>query len=559
MGNVILHLGLGLLLLLVFLGFLAKHFSSVSLLGKISALLLIAGTAFGIAIFWTGAHKPYRWILHWHIGITSAGAVLMLWNLIRHARQRQWSSSRIVGALAIAILIPAAVMSYQRGANNPSDRIVNPGLPPESMNEEGQGPKGPFFPSSAETNTGGKIPSNFFMTSDMCARCHEDIYKQWFSSAHHFSSFNNQWYRKSIEYMQDVIGTKPSKWCGGCHDHAIIFNGKMDTPIKDIVHTPEAQAGLSCTSCHSIVQVKSSMGQGDFTIEYPALHDLAASNNKWMEKLHDFLVYTDPEPHKKTFMKPFMRQDTAEFCSSCHKVHLDVPVNNYRWFRGFNEYDNWQASGVSGQGARAFYYPAAPMKCTDCHMPYVDATDPAATKGRVHSHRFPGANTALPYVNRDAEQLKVTQDFLKAEQVTVDIFAFSKAIPVESTTVRTSETGPELASTFAVGEESMSYGATQAVLREQIPVVAPIDKMNAAVTRGDEIRLDVVVRTRKVGHFFPGGTVDAFDVWLELQAMDDTGKIIYWSGRVEDNGKGPVEKGAHFYRSLLLDEHGNRN
>ena len=104
---------------------------------------------------------------------------------------------------------------------------------------------------------------------------------------------------KSIEYMQDVIGTKPSKWCGGCHDHAIIFNGKMDTPIKEIVHTPEAQAGLSCTSCHSIVQVKSSMGQGDFTIEYPALHDLAASNNKWMEKLHDFLVYTDPEPHKQ--------------------------------------------------------------------------------------------------------------------------------------------------------------------------------------------------------------------------------------------------------------------
>ena len=56
-------------------------------------------------------------------------------------------------------------------------------------------------------------------------------------------------------------------------------------------------------------------------------------------------------------MKPFMRQDVPEFCSACHKVHLDVPVNNYRWFRGFNDYDNWQASGVSGQGARSFYYP----------------------------------------------------------------------------------------------------------------------------------------------------------------------------------------------------------
>jgi len=39
------------------------------------------------------------------------------------------------------------------------------------------------------------------------------------------------------------------------------------------------------------------------------------------------------------------------------KTLQDVPVNNYRWFRGFNDYDNWQASGVSGQGARSFYYP----------------------------------------------------------------------------------------------------------------------------------------------------------------------------------------------------------
>ena len=91
------------------------------------------------------------------------------------------------------------------------------------------------------------------MTSETCKRCHEDIYEQWNSSMHHFSSFNNQWYRKSIEYMQDVVGTKPSKWCAGCHDHAVFFNGRFDTPIKEQINTPEAQAGLACTSCHSIV------------------------------------------------------------------------------------------------------------------------------------------------------------------------------------------------------------------------------------------------------------------------------------------------------------------
>ena len=557
MTNVLFHLGLGLLLLALFAFYLRKRFGSLQSIGKIATVCLFTGSILGIVVMATGAHRPYRWILHWHIGITTVGSVLFIVYLFQQFRQKKWAAGRLATALAVAVLLPAIVMSYQRGQSPSTDRIVNPKVPPVSMFEEGQGPKGPFFPSSGETNTGGKIPSNFFMTSEMCGRCHVDIFKQWNSSAHHFSSFNNQWYRKSIEYMQDVVGTKPSKWCGGCHDHAVIFNGMMDTPIKEIVNRPEAQAGLSCTSCHSIVHVKSTMGQGDFMIEYPPLHDLAASDNKMLEKLHDFLTYTDPEPHKKTFMKPFMRQDTAEYCSSCHKVHLDVPVNSYRWFRGFNEYDNWQASGVSGQGARAFYYPPAPLNCANCHMPLVDAKDPAAVDGKVHSHRFPAANTALPFANRDQEQFKVIEDFLKADQVTVDIFAYSKAIPRKTVEVRSGE-GPQLASTFGIGEESLSYGVTEAVIREPVEVIAPLDKVNATVVRGDEIRVDVVVRTRKVGHMFPGGTVDAFDVWLELQATDDTGRIIYWSGKVEDNGKGPVEKGAHFYRALLLDEHGNR-
>src|SRR5258708_6152580 len=215
-------------------------------------------------------------------------------------------------------------------------------------------------PSSAETNTKGTIPANFFMTSRTCGRCHRDIYNQWNSSAHHFSSFNNQWYRKSIEYMQDVTGTTPSKWCAGCHDHAVFFNGRFDRPIRPQIDTPEAQNGLGCTACTSIVPVKSTMGQGDFTIEYPPLHDLAVSENPVLSWGHDYLLKLDPRPHRQTFLKSFHTQQTPELCSSCHKVHLDVPVNAYRWFRGFNQYDNWHASGVSGERARSCDYPPRP-------------------------------------------------------------------------------------------------------------------------------------------------------------------------------------------------------
>ena len=124
-----------------------------------------------------------------------------------------------------------------------------------------------------------------------------------------------------------------------------------------------------------------------------------------------------------------MRTQTAEFCSTCHKVHLDVPVNHYRWTRGFNDYDNWQASGVGWQGARSFYYPAKPMACPDCHMPAEESSDAGAIAGAVHSHRFPAANTALPFVNNDADQLDETTKFLTDKELSVDIFGISPESP----------------------------------------------------------------------------------------------------------------------------------
>src|SRR5207245_1915171 len=115
----------------------------------------------------------------------------------------------------------------------------------------------------------------------------------------------------------------------------------------------------------------------------------------------------------------------------------------------------------------------------------------------------------------------------------------------------------ELATTFAVGEEAEAK-VTAATPAEVLPVTAPLSRVQPVVRLGDTVRVDVVVRTKKIGHFFPGGTVDAYDTWLELKGTDEKGQTIFWSGMVEDNGKGPVEKGAHFYRSLLVDARGNR-
>jgi Flp pilus assembly protein TadD len=563
-GVVLLHAAAGAVTAILLVLALARLLREGSFLVRAGWLLVAAGAVLGSVLIKTGtARTEWKW-LYLHILVSLIGVGLLVAGKLG---QRGWLASSVATAIlrtAVCLIVLTGIgygARYMREGWQSRSRIQNPAMPPDNMNGEGDGPEGSFFPSSAQVYGKQKIPSKFFMESDSCKRCHEDIYNQWFSSAHHFSSFNNQWYRKSIEYMQDTIGTKPSKWCGGCHDPAVLYAGLMDTPIKQIVHRPESQAGLGCMMCHSIAKVKSTMGQADFYLEYPKLHELAATKNPVARALHDFLIRLNPEPHRRVFLKPFMRTQTAEFCSSCHKVHLDVPVNHYRWFRGFNEYDNWQASGVSGQGARSFYYPPKPQQCADCHMPMESSKDAGNINGLVHSHRFPGANTALPTANEDAAQLKLTEAFLKNGALTVDVFALSPAQAPLPVALRSAAAGQsELATTFAVGEEAetkITPGTGTGSGGEAVPVTAPLNLVRPALRRGDTVRIDVVVRTKKLGHFFPGGTVDAYDTWLELKGTDDKDQTIFWSGMVEGDGKGPVEKGAHFYRSLQIDAHGN--
>src|SRR5438552_3330250 len=554
---VLLHATTGVVAAVMLAIFFFRLLRNGSFAARAGWVLLAAGAVIGIVLIKTGTPRvEWNW-LYVHILLSLAGVGILFADW---AGNRGWLGVDAGSMMARAAICLLALAGLGYGARYLREsrwqtraRIENPSMPPASMNGEGDGPEGAFFPSSAQVYGKRKIPSKFFMESDSCKRCHQDIYNQWFSSAHHFSSFNNQWYRKSVEYMQDTIGTKPSKWCGDCHDPAVLYSGLMDTPIKQIVHRPESQAGLGCMMCHSIAKVKSTMGQGDFYLEYPKLHELAASKNPIARVLHDFMTNLNPEPHRRVFLKPFMRNQTAEFCSSCHKVQLDVPANHYRWIRGFNEYDNWQASGVSGQGARSFYYPPKPQQCADCHMPLERSKDMGNVDGSVHSHRFPAANTALPIANEDAKQLEATEAFLRAGILSVDIFALS---PVQAVTRPAVSGEPEVATTFAVGEEAEAK-VTQGSAGEAAPVTAPLNRVQPTLRRGDTVRVDVVVRTKKIGHFFPGGTVDAYDTWLELKGTDDKGQTIFWSGMVEDNGKGPVENGAHFYRSLQIDEHGN--
>lgn len=561
------HVGLGLLLIPFALviwrkrtaaaasGALPKR-SNILVASLFGATLAIAA-GFGLFLIVRGnthIHFTERWL---HIGFAAAALVFgALWLMQRVPAWR----TPIVALSVVMLIVPAGWRTWRAKHLPAADVIRNPAQGYLNMQAE-SGKNNPFFPAGVQTVLGNNykhplLPENFFEDSKTCARCHAQIYNEWKSSMHHNSSFNNQFYRKSIEYMQDFDGsTKQSQWCAGCHDPAVLLTGKWKTPIKNQIHTPAAQAGLGCMACHAIIRVRDTLGNSNFTVQDPPLHQVIESTNPLLRMAHDAALYLNPTPHDKVFLKPFHTDQVGEFCSVCHKVHMDKAVNDYRWSRGFDEYDNWQASGTDWQGARSFYYPPNPMTCADCHMPKVRSNDPAAVNGFIRSHRFAAANTAVPFVNHDWKQLAAEEKFLKGS-VTTDIFAIARTQGEQSVT-RSNANTPTLSSMFAQGEESGDFGTSvhQQAKGGKVNVMAPLNEVKPTLKPGDNLRVDVVERTLKLGHFFPGGTIDAQEVWVEFKALDGNGKPFFWSGKIRPDGT--VDPGAEFYRNVLIDKHGN--
>lgn len=407
-----------------------------------------------------------------------------------------------------------------------------------------------FEPSKARTASGNFIPAESLMMDDYCLKCHQDAYNGWFHSSHHFSSFNNPPYLFSVRETRQVSlkrdgNVRPARWCAGCHDPVPFFSGAFDDPNFDDVKHPTAQAGITCTTCHAITNINSTIGNADFTIEEPIHYPFAYSKNAVLQWINNQLVKARPEVHKKTFLKPFHR--TAEFCSTCHKVGLPIELNHYKEFlRGQNHYDSYLLSGVSGVGARSFYYPSsAKTRCADCHMPLAESADFGSRdfddsgNRKIHSHFFPAANTGL------AALLAINPDHAAKRQ------GLEKAIKEHADFLRGTDpqgTDKKLRIDLFGIKEGGTVSGPLTVLRPNLP----------RLKAGEKYLVEVVIRTVNMGHPFPQGTADSNEIWVDFQARAGD-RVIGRSGAlsgVDDSGQ--VDEWSHFVNVLMLDRDGNR-
>ena len=188
-------------------------------------------------------------------------------------------------------------------------------------------------------------------------------------------------------------------------------------------------------------------------------------------------------------------------------MHLPWEVTHYKEFlRGQNHYDNYLLSGVSGVGARSFYYPEkAEENCNGCHMPLQASSDFGAKlfRGRDRASRstticFVGANTGVTWLHGFDEAIAAHQKFLR-ECMRVDIFGIREGGTIE--------------------------GQLHAPLRPDVPRLKP----------GETYLLETVIRTLKLGHLFTQGTTDSNEVWLEVKVTSGD-RVIGHSGGMDAAG-----------------------
>ncbi len=521
------HLVLGLLVIVPFIIFAAVHLANTRYRRNRRAVnvgyaLLIASLALlgsGLLLFRVGGFElknpTGRSLVYW-IHVASPLVAVWLYVLHRLAGPKikwKYGVSYVVAVAAVVVLIATMHSQDPRQWN-----VVGP--------VEGEKY---FQPSLARTATGNFISDKTLMMDDYCKSCHADAHKAWEQSAHRLSSFNNPAYLVSVRETRQVSlkrdgSVQASRWCAGCHDPVPFFSGAFDDPNFDDIGHITAQAGITCTSCHAITNVNSTRGNADFTIEEPLHYPFAFSENSVLQWVNHQLVKAKPAFHKKTFLKPLHK--TAEFCSTCHKVSLPSELTGYKEFlRGQNHYDTWLLSGVSGHGAKSFYYPpVAQNDCNGCHMPLAESNDFGAKyfdeSGvlKVHDHLFPAANTGLAWLKNQPDALAAHTEFLK-DCMRVDL--------------------------FGIKEEGKIDGKLHAPLRPQVPTLEP----------GKTYLLESVIRTLTLGHPFTQGTADSNEVWVDVTVTSGD-RVIGRSGAIDEAGE--VDRWSHFINVFMLDEQGMR-
>ena len=339
----------------------------------------------------------------------------------------------------------------------------------------------PYEPSLVRYEKSG-VP---FTDPATCAECHPDQYAEWRGSMHSMA-FQDPVYQGELNLAVKAVGHDVARQCEGCHTAAAMVEGEIKGPgLKGL--SDLALAGVSCDVCHSVKghshwQTPTHQPENGSIILSPgAMEDGEAV-------LHKYGPFAAEEGCGDGFheCKESPLHLTSELCASCHQVtHYDkhTPLEM--------TYTEWKHSP----------YAANNIHCQDCHMVELDTFKRSADTFKRPSreeyhHYFNGANFLLYHLTSLAAQ----------------------------------KAGDEELAASAKEKFAMAVGRLQAA--------ATVD-VTPVYQQGKLAELKVRVHNRRAGHNLPTSLTNIRQMWLEVEARDQSGKVVMTSGKVDKKGKLP--------------------
>jgi hypothetical protein len=399
-------------------------------------------------------------------------------------------------------------------ANLATDRTsYNSDVTPSYNFRYGKG--NPFTPGNIQVQGEGFLQPGAYPSAEYCGACHQEAYSQW-RQALHSNSFRTPFYRTSVNLLRrdKTRGISLTRHCDSCHNPIGVLAGTVTDGSK-VDNAKFDSDGLTCTTCHSVIGLDSTNGNGGFKMGVPAVI-VDEKGERIPGEVPFDMILRHPERHSAAVMHDFLHK--AEFCAACHKANLPATLNDYKFIRAFTAYDEWQQSKFSQRNPLTFYT-ADFTTCQGCHMKRspISLPDYGAKNGTLVSHRWLAGNTAVPFYYGFDEQLKKTIEFLRSgNYLNVDIFGIQRS--------------------------------------EGSKLIAPLGRASCQIAPNDTLVAYVVIQNKNIGHSLIPEVRDLYESWVEFTVKDASGKEIYHSGFVKPDGM--LDPRAHSFTNRPVTDAG---
>ena len=393
---------------------------------------------------------------------------------------------------------------------------------------------------------------SLYPTAAQCGECHKQIYEEWASSQHAYSSISPMFHafeQKFQELTKGTVGT----FCVRCHQQVGTQLGEnRETPLWAMSQI--SREGVSCITCH---RVKEQYGKvnGERRVEPGKIFEpVYGSGEKSVLKdilanKETYSVKTSEDGRGNSIHNGMMTNPQltkSEFCVSCHQVAVNLGIKlEIVW-------DQYRDSPARQAG----------VTCQDCHMGKVPgkpdgyATGPSAViggkeinPGRRHAnHRFMGPGYAIAHPGIFPHNVKA-QAFTMKDWLQFDWRSGWGTNDFEDKVAR-GKIKADFPKRWAdpldredarlIIEDNLAKLDQRDEFRRQI--MENGTKVDGPYIEGDpkvgrNLAFSYKIKNLNSGHNLPSGSLGAQpQLWVNVALVDPDGKNVWESGYVDNNG-----------------------